>query len=652
MLLLLKGVTDEQIGGFHLASNMEKADKFDDIVFKYEYREGITEKSKIVFLQAKHKIDQKGININSLLSDSESGDFSLKKYFISYRKIKQQFSETKGPVFSSKFEDSEFIIYTNAPFVSTDSSIKEGNIDQNDFFRISDSQSKYYQLECNSNEKEKKEKIVNLLKNSSDSRRLAKELVQSISSGKGIDMQKDTFQSYHIALQGKVIEKIDDKLEGKLSDNFLNDDVSLSSEDKEFRRVFLEEAGKVFKKQGNELKQELQNKVIKLSNKFGVNSGSENLELPNDDPVTEDEIKDFLNKFKLFASQPSEKDLEKIIKDKVKEAYKVEQQDIDSVFSDVEYRVKKWWQSGNNYLKKDNKFFENAARISINFDVKEPVTLFTGRIRELEDLHKILQDGGEAVISQMASVTGLGGIGKSELARKYISEHNKDYDNNVIWVNADNYLTIAESFRRLAQDKLRISTIDENGKEKEIKLIVEDVYRFFAKRHRRSLFVFDNAGKHKAVREVEEAEGVDKFLPSGPNKPHVLITSRDQEWGEIKSLPLGVFTEEEAIEFIKKALKDVVELEENEVKRLAEELQYLLLALRQAVAYIKVENQGLNKWEEGKFTIGSYLEQFKEKANELLNRESSETRDRYTKTVMTTWQITIDKIKQKKSTWG
>ncbi|WP_339046937.1 hypothetical protein [Candidatus Mesenet endosymbiont of Phosphuga atrata] len=326
MLLLLKGVTDEQIGGFHLASNMEKADKFDDIVFKYEYREGITEKSKIVFLQAKHKIDQKGININSLLSDSESGDFSLKKYFISYRKIKQQFSETKGPVFSSKFEDSEFIIYTNAPFVSTDSSIKEGNIDQNDFFRISDSQSKYYQLECNSNEKEKKEKIVNLLKNSSDSRRLAKELVQSISSGKGIDMQKDTFQSYHIALQGKVIEKIDDKLEGKLSDNFLNDDVSLSSEDKEFRRVFLEEAGKVFKKQGNELKQELQNKVIKLSNKFGVNSGSENLELPNDDPVTEDEIKDFLNKFKLFASQPSEKDLEKIIKDKVKEAYKVEQQ--------------------------------------------------------------------------------------------------------------------------------------------------------------------------------------------------------------------------------------------------------------------------------------------------------------------------------------
>jgi CO dehydrogenase nickel-insertion accessory protein CooC1 len=79
----------------------------------------------------------------------------------------------------------------------------------------------------------------------------------------------------------------------------------------------------------------------------------------------------------------------------------------------------------------------------------------------------------------MTSVTGLGGIGKSELARKYFSEHNKDYTDNVIWINADNYLTIAESFGRLAQDKLRISTTDENGKEKGIKLIVEDVYLFF-----------------------------------------------------------------------------------------------------------------------------------------------------------------------------
>jgi hypothetical protein len=60
-----------------------------------------------------------------------------------------------------------------------------------------------------------------------------------------------------------------------------------------------------------------------------------------------------------------------------------------------------------------------------------------------------------------------------------------------------------------------------------------------------------------------------------------------------------------------------------------------------------VENQELNDWGEGKFTICSYVEQFKEKANEVLSRESYETRDLYTETVMTPWQITIEKIIQK-----
>jgi hypothetical protein len=48
----------------------------------------------------------------------------------------------------------------------------------------------------------------------------------------------------------------------------------------------------------------------------------------------------FFNKFNIFASQPSEKDLEKMIKTKVKEVHKVEQEYIDSLFSDVEYRAK------------------------------------------------------------------------------------------------------------------------------------------------------------------------------------------------------------------------------------------------------------------------------------------------------------------------
>ena len=49
------------------------------------------------------------------------------------------------------------------------------------------------------------------------------------------------------------------------------------------------------------------------------------------------------------------------------------------------------------------------------FDVKKPVDLFTGRREELADVHSKIQrsSGKLTVISQMTSISGLGGIGKT-----------------------------------------------------------------------------------------------------------------------------------------------------------------------------------------------------------------------------------------------
>ena len=103
--------------------------------------------------------------------------------------------------------------------------------------------------------------------------------------------------------------------------------------------------------------------------------------------------------------------------------------------------------------------------------------MFTGRRVELTDVHSKIQRSSEkvTVISQMTSINGLGGIGKTQLERQYIDDHCKEYD-NIIWVNAESDITLLESFHRLAQDKLNISTKNRDGKEKDIKSIVEDVY--------------------------------------------------------------------------------------------------------------------------------------------------------------------------------
>ncbi|MDM8334925.1 hypothetical protein [Wolbachia pipientis] len=50
-------------------------------------------------------------------------------------------------------------------------------------------------------------------------------------------------------------------------------------------------------------------------------------------------------------------------------------------------------------------------------------------------------------------ISGLGGIGKSELARKYAYKYGKDYYGNVIWINAKNFEYITNSFFGLAKDK-------------------------------------------------------------------------------------------------------------------------------------------------------------------------------------------------------
>ncbi len=124
---------------------------------------------------------------------------------------------------------------------------------------------------------------------------------------------------------------------------------------------------------------------------------------------------------------------------------------------------------------------------SIWFDVREPVESFTGRSRELEDLHKLVQRNlGKnkdklTVISQVTSISGLGGIGKSETARMYAHQHCQDYDGNVIWINAATYGTLKESFHRLAKDKLNILTKCIDGQEKDIKSIVQEVYKDFSK---------------------------------------------------------------------------------------------------------------------------------------------------------------------------
>jgi ankyrin repeat protein len=263
------------------------------------------------------------------------------------------------------------------------------------------------------------------------------------------------------------------------------------------------------------------------------------------------------------------------------------------------------------------------VRRPIWFDVRESVQSFTGREEELDQIATVIKQG-------IVVISGLGGVGKSELAIKYARSHYSTED-SVIWINGETQENAKESFRRLLKE-LGIKTKDQDGDEKSVGLMAKEAYDFVAGKTR--LIVFDNAEKHSVIKE---------FLPSSTSGYQVLITSQnrellnEQEQGKVARLSLDTLSEDKAIEFVKEALNISNELQDEEIKELVKTLGYLPLALQHAVSYIK--ESGYVE------TIGKYTEVYRRSEQEIqsfLNRECSSCY----KTILLTFKTTIDKVKQ------
>lgn len=293
----------------------------------------------------------------------------------------------------------------------------------------------------------------------------------------------------------------------------------------------------------------------------------------------------------------------------------------------------------------------SKAKTPIIFDLRHPIENFTGRSQVLLTLHDTLltnKDRRSAIVNTMSrlslgnedsasisgnsgtqvSLSGLGGVGKTQLALRYASLYAESYDNNVIWINCDTEATLSHSFLRLA-GKLEIKIKDDYGENKAIETVVEEVYEYFAEQ--RSLFILDN---------VENFREIELFLPKVMvgNKPYVLITSRYQNWENIApTVQLSVFSEEETKSLLKRALKINNSQQDKSIKELHYLLEGLPLALQQAIAYIKVQ----------KIKIENYVDRYKEESRKLLNFNFRDyTNDPYLKTTYTTWQVTLRKIQE------
>ena len=235
----------------------------------------------------------------------------------------------------------------------------------------------------------------------------------------------------------------------------------------------------------------------------------------------------------------------------------------------------------------------------------------------MAELGRLLTGGqGPAVITQ--TITGLGGIGKTQTALAYAYRHLADY-RLVWWLRAESAATLATDFATLAEPLgLDPATAEQDKLLKEIRQARQALQATGD-----WLLILDN---------VEDPKIPRKYLPT-TGFGHVLITSRRTDWyGIARALPLQLMPEPEALQLLGGRLdpEALPTADLAEAKALAQDLGYLPLALAQARAYTA---------ETGK-SLAAYHKLFTASRPAMFKKEHPNPA--YPASIAKTWQISID----------
>jgi tetratricopeptide (TPR) repeat protein len=252
---------------------------------------------------------------------------------------------------------------------------------------------------------------------------------------------------------------------------------------------------------------------------------------------------------------------------------------------------------------------------------------FTGREELLNDLHASLHRQQTTDLLQPQQISGLGGVGKTQLALEYAYRFRTQYE-AVFWINAETRETLTSGSAGLALD-LNLPLKDEQDQQS----IVQAVTRWL-QTHHNWLLILDN---------VEDLALLPPFLLPDLSG-HVLLTTRIQvAGGSAHHLDISVLSEEEGILLLLKraglwnphrALKpEIIE----QARQISVELGHLPLALNQAGAYI----------EETRCSLRSYLQQYQQEPGFfLVRREQHPHPLAYPASVATTWSLSFRRVEQ------
>ncbi|MFD0344484.1 FxSxx-COOH system tetratricopeptide repeat protein [Streptomyces sp. NPDC127117] len=238
-------------------------------------------------------------------------------------------------------------------------------------------------------------------------------------------------------------------------------------------------------------------------------------------------------------------------------------------------------------------------------------TRFTGREELLNKTYQALQDAGSG--AGVVALYGMSGVGKTQLAAEYVYRFGSEYD-VVWWVPADRRALYRQRLAELAPE-LGLSTGVEYG---ERLRAVRDALRR-GEPHSHWLLVLDGA---------DEPEHIWDLVPTGPG--HVLITSRNPEWGEHNSnlVEVPVYARDESVAFVRRRAP---RLNPAEADRLAEALEDLPLLLDQTAGWLN----------DSDLSVEEYIELLEGGIDQDVVKVSAD----FPLAFQTAWSILLNKLK-------
>lgn len=247
-----------------------------------------------------------------------------------------------------------------------------------------------------------------------------------------------------------------------------------------------------------------------------------------------------------------------------------------------------------------------AAVRRLRFNLPAVAASFIGREEELVALDDALVVADRGVITQ--AITGLGGVGKSQLAARYVQQRADGYD-VVAWIGAEDGGT-----NDLAKLAVKLGVPIEGTSPSERAQMALDWLSASAERW---LLVLDN------IASPEQLEGL---LPRG-GSGQVIVTSRDhalRQFGPM--LAVDVFSEDTATMYLTDRAGRPGDL--RAARQLARALGCLPLALSHAAAYCQ---------------SGTSFADYVQLLGELPARELFDSRPElsYSQTVASTWKVSI-----------